>query len=65
MMRDQICRRGGIEGPCFGRQSIAGYIDEILSRYDFQEVGLCPSFRGRGLSGCLFDGLDVFLLFWR
>lgn len=63
MVRDQIGGRGGIERPCFGRQGIAGYILEILRRYDFEKIGFRISWRGGRLSPCLFDGLDVFLLF--
>ena len=64
-MSDEIGGGGGIKGPCFGGQSVTGYVFEISCRYNLQEFGLRISFRGGGLSGCLFDDFDVFLLFWR
>lgn len=65
MMRDQIGSRRGVECPCFRRQSVAGYIFKVLRRYDLEKIGFRISCCIGGLSGCLFDGLDILLLFRR
>lgn len=65
MMRDQIGSCGGVEGPCFRCQSIAGYVHEVLRGYEFEKFGLRISLRRGRLSCCLFDGLHIFLLFRR